>query len=69
MEIMTNNAKFTIMAHNQMYLIIKTSEGGNPHAVAECYIEQTAVQICQLLTNEVEANLTLENTQTGDPTK
>jgi hypothetical protein len=58
---MTNNAKFTIMAHNQRYLIIKTSEHGNPHAVAECYLEQTAAQICQLLTDAAEANLTLEN--------
>ncbi len=49
------------MAHNQRYLIIKTSEGGNPHAVAECYLEQTAAQICQLLTDAAETDLTLEN--------
>ncbi len=61
MEIMTNKPKFTIMAHNQRYLIIKTSENGNPHAVAECYLEQTAVQICQLLTAAADAALTLEN--------
>jgi GTP cyclohydrolase FolE2 len=58
---MTNNQKFTIMAHNQRYLITKTSEGGNPHVIAECFLEQVAAQICELLTNEVEANLTLEN--------
>jgi uncharacterized protein YlzI (FlbEa/FlbD family) len=69
MENMTNNPKFTIMLHNQKYLITKASENGNPFVVAECFIEQTAAQICELLTNEVEANLTLENTQTGDQTK
>jgi hypothetical protein len=58
---MTNNPKFTIMAHDNRHLIIKTSEGGNPHAVAECYLEQTANQICQLLTDAADAALTLEN--------
>jgi hypothetical protein len=49
------------MAHNQRYLIIKPSENGNPHAIAECYLEQTATQICKLLTDAADADLTLEN--------
>ncbi len=57
------------MAHDNRHLIIKTSEGGNPHVIAECYLEQVAAQICQLLTDAADADLTLENTQTGDPTK
>ncbi len=61
MENMTNNPKFTIMAHNQRYLIIKKSEGGSAHAVCECYLEQTAFQICELLTDAADADLTLEN--------
>ncbi len=66
MEIMTNNPKFTIMAHDNRHLIIKTSEGGNPHVIAECFLLETAAQICQLLTDAADADLTLENTQTGD---
>jgi hypothetical protein len=66
MENMTNNAKFTIMLHNNRHLIIKTSEGGNPFVIAECFLLETAAQICRLLTNEVEANLTPETTQTGE---
>ncbi len=62
MEIMTNNPKYTLMAHNQRYLIIKKSEGGNPHAIAECYLEQTAAEICGLLTDAADADLTLEHT-------
>jgi len=54
------------MLYNNRHLIIKTSEGGNPHVVAECYLEQVAAQICQLLTDAADADLTLENTQTGD---
>jgi hypothetical protein len=54
------------MAHNQRFLIIKTSENGNPFAICECYLEQTAAQICQLLTDAADANLTPENTQTGE---
>jgi hypothetical protein len=65
MENMTNNPKFTIMAHDNRHLIIKTSEGGNPHVIAECFLEQVATQICQLLTDAANANLTPENTQTG----
>ncbi len=61
MKIMTNNAKFTIMLHDNRHLIVKTSENGNPHVIAECFLEQVAVQICQLLTDSAEANLTLEN--------
>jgi hypothetical protein len=61
MENMTNNPKFTIMLHNQRHLIVKTSENGNPHVVAECYLEQTATQLCQLLTDAADTNLTLEN--------
>jgi hypothetical protein len=58
---MNTNAKFTIMLHNQRYLIVKTSEGGNPHVVAECFLEQVAAQICQLLTDAADADLILEN--------
>jgi hypothetical protein len=65
MEIMTNNAKFTIMLHDNRHLIIKTSDGGNPHVIAECFLIETAAQICELLT-AADTNLTLENTQTGD---
>jgi histidinol phosphatase-like PHP family hydrolase len=61
MEIMTNNAKFTIMAHDNRHLIIKASENGNPHVIAECFLEQVAAQICELLTAAADANLTLEN--------
>ncbi len=49
------------MAHNNRHLIIKESSGGNPHAIAECYLEQTAAEICQLLINAAETDLTLEN--------
>ncbi len=49
------------MLHNQRHLIIKTSEGGNPHVIAECYLLETAAQICQLLTDVADADLTLEN--------
>jgi hypothetical protein len=58
---MNTNAKFTIMLHNNRHLIIKTSEGGNPHVVAECYLLETAAQICELLTDAADADLTLEN--------
>ncbi len=54
------------MLHNQRHLIIKTSEGGNPHVICECYLEQTAAQICQLLTAAANADLTLEHTRTGE---
>jgi hypothetical protein len=66
METMTNNAKFTIMLHNQRHLIIKTSEGGNPHVVAECFLAETAAQIRQLLTDAADADLTLENAHKGE---
>ncbi len=66
MKIMTNNAKYTLMAHDNRCLIVKTSEGGNPHVVAECYLEQTAALICQLLSDAADTNLILENTQKGN---
>jgi hypothetical protein len=55
------NPKFTVMLHNQRHLIIKTSEGGNPHVIAECYLEQVADKICKLLTAAADADSTLEN--------
>jgi hypothetical protein len=58
---MTNNPKFTIMAHDNRHLIIKTSEGGNPHSICECFLLETAEKIRQLLTDAADANLTLEN--------
>ncbi len=58
------NAKYTLMLHDNRHLIIKTSEHGNPHVIAECYLEQVAAQICQLLTDAADANLTPENKQT-----
>ncbi len=61
MEIMTNNPKFTIMLHNNRHLIIKTSEGSNPHVIAECFLLETAAQICELLTDAADADLILEN--------
>jgi hypothetical protein len=61
---MNTNAKFTIMLHNQRHLIIKTSEGGNPHVIAECFLAETAAQICQLLTDA--ANTDLENAHKGE---
>ncbi len=62
MENMTNNAtKYTLMLHDNRHLIIKTSEGGNPHVIAECFLFETAAQICQLLTDAADADLTLEN--------
>ncbi len=65
MENMTNNAtKYTLMLHDNRHLIIKTSEGGNPHVVAECFLLETAAQICQLLTDAANADLTPENNQT-----
>ncbi len=64
MKIMTNNPKFTIMAHNQRYLIIKASENGNPHVIAECFLEQVAAQICELLTDAADADL--ENAHKGE---
>jgi hypothetical protein len=57
---MTDNAQFTTMLFNNRHLIIKTSEFGNPHVIAECYLEQVAAQICQLLT---DAANTTEDTQ------
>jgi hypothetical protein len=53
--------KYTTMRHNHSFLVIKTSEGGNPHVIAECYLEQVAAQICELLTAAADAALTLEN--------
>ena len=50
------------MLHNNRHLIVKTSEGSNPHVIAECYLLETAAQICQLLTDAADTNLTLENT-------
>jgi hypothetical protein len=61
MEIMTNNPKFTIMAHDNRHLVVKTSENGNPFVIAECFLLETATQICQLLAAAADANLTLEN--------
>jgi hypothetical protein len=61
MEIMTNNAKFTIMLHDNRHLIVKKSEHGNPHVIAECFLEETAAQICELLTAAADADFTLEN--------
>ncbi len=58
------NAKYTLMAHENRHLIIKTSEGGNPHVVAECFLIETAAQICQLLTDA--ANTDLENAHKGE---
>ncbi len=49
------------MAHDNRHLIIKASENGNPHVICECFLEQVAAQICQLLTAAADANLTLEN--------
>ncbi len=54
------------MLYNQRHLIIKTSENGNPHVVCECYLLETAAQICELLTAAANTDLTLENTQTGE---
>jgi hypothetical protein len=61
MEIMTNSPKFTIMAQDNRHLIIKASENGNPHVICECFLEQVAAQICELLTEAANTNLTLEN--------
>jgi hypothetical protein len=60
MEIMTNT-QFTMMLHDNRFLVVKKSENGNPHVVAECFLEQVAAQICQLLTDSAETELTLEN--------
>jgi hypothetical protein len=59
------NPKYTVMLHNNRFLVVKTSENGNPHVICECFLEQVAAQICQLLTDAANANLTPENTQTG----
>jgi len=59
---MNTNAKYTLMLHGNRHLIIKTSEGGNPHVICECFLLETAAQICQLLTDAADTNLTLENT-------
>jgi hypothetical protein len=61
MENMTNNAQFTTMLYNNRHLIIKTSENGNPHVVAECYLPEMSAQICQLLTDSADTDFTLEN--------
>jgi hypothetical protein len=34
--------------------------------VAECFLEQVAAQICQLLTDAADADLTLENAHKGE---
>ncbi len=49
------------MLYNQRHLVIKTSEFGNPHVVCECYLLEIAAQICELLTDAADADLTLEN--------
>jgi hypothetical protein len=49
------------MLNNNRFLVVKASENGNPFVLCECYLEQTAAQICELLTDAAEANLTLEN--------
>ncbi len=61
---MTDNAQFTTMLYNNRHLIIKTSEHGNPHVLAECYLLETAAQICELLTDA--ANADLENAHKGE---
>ena len=58
------NAKYTLMLHDNRHLIVKTSEHGNPHVIAECFLLETAAQICQLLTDAADADLTPENNQT-----
>ncbi len=63
------NTQFTVMLYNQSHLVIKTSEQGNPHVIAECYLLETAAQICKLLTDAANTDLTLENTQIGDQKK
>jgi hypothetical protein len=60
MKNMTNNAQFTTMLYNNRHLILKTSEHGNPHVIAECYLLETADQVCQLLTAAAD---TTEETQ------
>jgi hypothetical protein len=61
MKIMTNATKYTVMAHENRHLIVKTSEGGNPFVICECFLEQVAFQICQLLSDAADTDLTLEN--------
>jgi hypothetical protein len=63
---MNTNAKYTLMLHNNRHLIIKTSENGNPHVICECYLEQVAAQICELLTAAADADLNPKNNQTGE---
>ena len=58
---MNTNAKFTTMLYSNRFLIIKTSEGGNPHVIAECFLIETAAEICKLLTAAADSTLTLEN--------
>ncbi len=60
MKNMTNNAQFTTMLYNNRHLIIKTSAGGNPHVVCECYLPEMSAQICKLLTAAAD---TTEETQ------
>jgi len=55
------NTQFTTMLYNNRHLIIKTSEGGNPHVICECYLLEIAAQICELLTDAADADSTLEN--------
>ena len=57
------NEQFTMMLYNHRYLIIKTTEGKPPFVIAECYGQETSAQICELLTDAADKNLTLENTK------
>jgi hypothetical protein len=60
------NEQFATMLYSNRHLIIKTVEGKNPFAIAECYLPDVAAQICKLLTTAAKNKPTLENTQKGD---
>jgi hypothetical protein len=48
-------AQFSIMQHNQEWLVVKTGIAGTPLVVAACYLEHYAKTICDLLQTEENA--------------
>lgn len=44
--------QFSIMRHNQEWLIVKNGDNGTQTVVATCYLEHYAKTICDLLQQE-----------------
>lgn len=47
--------QFSIMQHNNEWLVVKTCVAGSPLVVATCYLEHYAKTVCDLLQKEEDA--------------